>query len=68
MTEFTDALLALSREQQAAAASETTCDVNAVLARVVEDQRSVSPGKRIVLEIDGRHEPAGGGARRAWSR
>ncbi|HTJ16300.1 MAG TPA: HAMP domain-containing sensor histidine kinase [Steroidobacteraceae bacterium] len=52
MTEFTDALLALSREQQAAAASETTCDVNAVLARVVEDQRSVSPGKRIVLEIE----------------
>ncbi len=50
MTEFTDALLALSREQQAAA--ETTCDVNAVLARVVEDQRSVSPGKRIVLEIE----------------
>jgi signal transduction histidine kinase len=52
MTEFTDALLALTREQQAAAASETTCDVNAVLARVVEDQRSVSPGKRIVLEIE----------------
>jgi signal transduction histidine kinase len=50
MTEFTDALLALSREQQAAA--ETTCDVNAVLARVVDDQRSVSPGKRIVLEIE----------------
>lgn len=50
MTEFTDALLALTREQRAAA--ETTCDVNAVLARVVEDQRSVSPGKRIVLEID----------------
>lgn len=52
MTEFTDALLALSREQQAAAAIDTMCDVNAVLARVVEDQRSVSPGKRIVLEID----------------
>ena len=52
MTEFTDALLALTREQQAAAASETTCDVNAVLARVVEDQRSVFPGKRIVLEIE----------------
>ena len=50
MTEFTDALLALSREQQAV--TELTCDVNAVLARVVEDQRSVSPGKRIVLEID----------------
>jgi signal transduction histidine kinase len=53
MTEFTDALLALSREQQAAAAGDATCDVNAVLARVVEDQRSVSPGKRILLEIDG---------------
>jgi signal transduction histidine kinase len=50
MTEFTDALLALSREQQAA--TEMTCDVNAVLARVVEDQRSVSPGKRILLEIE----------------
>jgi signal transduction histidine kinase len=50
MTEFTDALLALSREQQSAA--ETTCDVNAVLARVVEDQRSVSSGKRIVLDIE----------------
>lgn len=53
MTEFTDALLALSREQQGAAAGDASCDVNAVLARVVEDQRSVSPGKRIVLEIDG---------------
>jgi signal transduction histidine kinase len=52
MTEFTDALLALSREQQTAAASEMTCDVNAVLTRVVDDQRSVSPGKRIVLEIE----------------
>jgi len=53
MTEFTDALLALSREQQGAAATDATCDVNVVLARVVEDQRSVSPGKRIVLEIEG---------------
>jgi signal transduction histidine kinase len=53
MTEFTDALLALSREQQGGAAVDASCDVNAVLARVVEDQRSVSPGKRIVLELDG---------------
>ena len=50
MTEFTDALLALSREQRAA--SDATCDVRAVLARVVEDQRSVAPDKRIVLDID----------------
>ena len=53
MTEFTDALLALSREQQGGAAGDATCELNAVLARVVEDQRSVSPGKRIVLEIAG---------------
>lgn len=53
MTEFTDALLALSREPQSAAPSETTCDVHAILARIVEDQRSVAPEKHIVLEIKG---------------
>jgi signal transduction histidine kinase len=52
MTEFTDALLALSREPQSAAPSETTCDVHTILARIVEDQRSVAPEKHIVLEID----------------
>lgn len=51
MTEFTDALLALSREQHATA--DATCDVRAVLARVVEDQRSVAPDKRIVLDMQG---------------
>src|SRR5690606_1431939 len=52
MSEFTDALLALSREQLAGAPTDTSCDVHAVLARVVDDQRGVAPGKRIVLEID----------------
>lgn len=52
MTEFTDALLALSREQLAETATDTTCDVNAVLARIVEDQRSVAPDKRIVLDVE----------------
>jgi signal transduction histidine kinase len=51
MTEFTDALLALSREPQSAVPAETTCDVYAVLARVIEDQRSVAPEKNIVLDI-----------------
>jgi signal transduction histidine kinase len=51
MTEFTDALLALSREPQTVAPAETTCDVYAVLARVIEDQRSVAPEKNIVLDI-----------------
>jgi signal transduction histidine kinase len=52
MTEFTDALLALSREQLATATADASCDVNAVLVRIVEDQRSVAPGKRILLEIE----------------
>jgi signal transduction histidine kinase len=51
MTEFTDALLMLSREERALAAADTECDVNVVLLRVVEDLRSLVPGKRIVLDI-----------------
>lgn len=53
MTEFTDALLALSREPQPVAPAETTCDVYAVLARVVEDQRSVAPEKHIIVDLRG---------------
>lgn len=51
MTEFTDALLALSREQHAGTTSDAHCDVHAVLARVVEDQRSVGSERRIVLDV-----------------
>jgi len=51
MSEFTDALLALSREQHAGTASDSHCDVHAVLARVVEDQRSVGPDRHIVLDV-----------------
>lgn len=50
MTEFTDALLMLSREERASAIAPD-CDVNVVLLRVVEDLRSLVPGKRIVLDI-----------------
>jgi signal transduction histidine kinase len=52
MSEFTDALLALSREQHAGAAADAHCDVNAVLTRVVEDQRSVALDRRIVLDVE----------------
>ena len=52
MSEFTDALLALSREQRTSATSEAHCDVNAVLMRIVEDQRSVVGERRIVLDIE----------------
>jgi signal transduction histidine kinase len=51
MSEFTDALLALSREQHTGAA-DAHCDVNAVLTRVVEDQRSVALDRRIVLDVE----------------
>jgi signal transduction histidine kinase len=53
MSDFTDALLALSREPQRLAPAETACDVYAVLARVVEDQRSVAPEKNIVMDLHG---------------
>ena len=67
MTEFTDALLALSREPQLVAPAETTCDVNAVLARVVEDQRSVAPDKRIVAGASRRRAACGSPRPKAWS-
>lgn len=51
MSEFTDALLTLSREDQPAGASATECDVASVLVRAVEDQHNVQPTKRIGLEI-----------------
>ncbi len=52
MSEFTEALLALSREQLTDNTSEVRCDVNAVLARIVEDQRSVGGERRILLEME----------------
>jgi signal transduction histidine kinase len=50
MTEFTDALLALSREPSAETSPE--CDVGAVLTRVMEDQSAVAPDKQIVVDHD----------------
>lgn len=51
MSEFTDALLTLSREDQAAESHATECDVASVLLKAVEDQHNVQPTKRIGLEI-----------------
>lgn len=51
MTEFTDALLMLSREESGASRSEARCEINQMLLRVVEDLRSVVPGKRITVDI-----------------
>jgi signal transduction histidine kinase len=51
MSEFTDALLMLSREERASSAVAPECEVNVVLLRVVEDLRTLVPGKRIVLDL-----------------
>jgi signal transduction histidine kinase len=59
MTEFTDALLALSREQVAETPSEVECDIGAVLMRIVEDQSAVAPEKQIVVDhTSGSHSVA----------
>jgi len=51
MTEFTDALLMLSREEHSTQRSDAGCEVQQLLQRVVEDMRSVTPGKRIVVDV-----------------
>jgi signal transduction histidine kinase len=51
MSEFTDALLTLSREDQPAGAHTSECDVASILLKAVEDQHNVQPNKRIGLEI-----------------
>jgi signal transduction histidine kinase len=51
MSEFTDALLTLSREDRAPTAQETECDVASILVKAVEDQHQVQPTKRIGLQI-----------------
>lgn len=51
MTEFTDALLMLSREESGASRSEARCEIQQMLLRVVEDLRSVVAGRRIALDI-----------------
>ncbi|HEY8538508.1 MAG TPA: HAMP domain-containing sensor histidine kinase [Steroidobacteraceae bacterium] len=51
MSEFTDALLTLSREDSPASAHSAECDVASVLVKTVEDQHHVQPTKRIGLQI-----------------
>jgi signal transduction histidine kinase len=50
MTEFTDALLTLSREEHAA--SEAECEVQELLMRIVDDLRNETPDKRITVDIE----------------
>jgi signal transduction histidine kinase len=55
MTEFTDALLMLSREEHAATRAEAACEVQQLLVRVVDDLRSVTAGKKISIDVDTQH-------------
>jgi signal transduction histidine kinase len=52
MSEFTDALLTLSREDAVERATQADCDVTAVLTRVADDQRAIATGKDIQLTLD----------------
>ncbi len=52
MTEFTDALLTLSREERAAQDSDAGCEIQHLLTRVIDDLRSVTPHKQINVTIE----------------
>jgi signal transduction histidine kinase len=52
MSEFTDALLMLSREDAVERATTAVCDVQAVFLRVLEDQRAIASDKHIAAHID----------------
>ena len=52
MSEFTDALLTLSREDAVERASAADCDLNAVIARVLEDQRAIAADQQISSQAD----------------
>ncbi|HEY5806716.1 MAG TPA: HAMP domain-containing sensor histidine kinase [Povalibacter sp.] len=53
MTEFTDALLMLSREEHAA--TDASCEVQQLLARIVDELRHETPEKHIALDVEGSH-------------
>jgi len=52
MSEFTSALLGLAREDAGKESSGATCDVAALLPRIVDDQLSASPNKNLQLDLD----------------
>lgn len=52
MSEFTDALLVLSREERESRPADAGTPLAPLLLRVIEDHRSVVPGKRIATDID----------------
>lgn len=53
MSEFTAALLGLARESDGKGSVDSTCDVSALLPRIVDDQLAASPGKHVALKVEG---------------
>ena len=53
MTEFTDALLTLSREEHTP--TDSGCEVQQLLLRMVDDLRAVAPDKRITVAVEPQH-------------
>jgi signal transduction histidine kinase len=51
MSEFTDALLMLSREERETRPTDRGAELTPLVLRVVEDHRSVVPGKRITVDV-----------------
>jgi len=54
MTEFTDALLMLSREEHASTRAEASCEVQQLLVRIVDDLRAEAPDRHISVQIEER--------------
>jgi signal transduction histidine kinase len=52
MSEFTDALLTMSREEPVEQSQGALCDVTAILPRIVEDQRAIARGKHIEMTVE----------------
>jgi len=52
MSEFTTALLSLAREPDATSITDSTCDVTALLPRIIDDQRAAAANKTIALQLD----------------
>jgi signal transduction histidine kinase len=53
MTEFTDALLTLSREEHTP--SDARCEVQQLLLRMVDELRTASPDKKVTVAAEPRH-------------
>jgi len=52
MSEFTGALLSLAREGDHKTASDSSCDVVALLPRILDEQRAVAPEKQMDSDIE----------------